>query len=612
MTASRPPEPVPLPLLREDLRLISHGSSADAEAVTDRLIYDPLRHRYVQIDAESFDILSLWPHYRDAASLVNAVQERFARGVDEQTVLALADFLLKSDLAIDPAKSGWQTAWLRRESQRRHWAMHVVHSYLFFRIPLFSPERLLTVSLPYVRPFLRRATLHGFGILGAIGLYLVSRQWESFLGTYQHVFTPTGGMTLALVMLGVKALHECGHAYVAASHGCRVPTAGVAFMVLVPMLYTDVTDAWRLGDRRARLAIDAAGILVEIALACLALFLWPFLPEGPAKTAAFMIATASLVLTLGLNLNPFMRFDGYYLLADYWRLDNLQPRAFALGKWKLREFLFAAHDPCPDALPPRQRRLVILYAWSVWIYRLVIFTGIALMVYHMFFKVLGLILFAIEIVFFIALPILREIRQWWTRRGDFLATRRAAVSAGAIVVLLALFCVPWSSRVDIPAVIETRDTVRLFPVRAARITAVPSKEGQDIGVGTPLIILEAPEIAAQMKMAKTKLDLIALRLSRRTVDTQDREQSLVLEDEMRSLRTQIDGLVREQSLPTMQSPLAGRLIELNPALHPGRWISKSEPVAIVGKPGVMVFRGYVDEGGCLAHCAGCHRILCPL
>ena len=40
---------------------------------------------------------------------------------------------------------------------------------------------------------------------------------------------------------------------------------GVAFMVMVPVLYTDTTDAWRLRDRRARVAIDAAGVAVEFA-----------------------------------------------------------------------------------------------------------------------------------------------------------------------------------------------------------------------------------------------------------------------------------------------------------------------------------------------------------
>jgi putative peptide zinc metalloprotease protein len=390
---------------------------------------------------------------------------------------------------------------------------------------------------------------------------------------------------------------------------------GVAFMVLVPMLYTDVTDAWRLGDRRARLAIDAAGILVEIALACLALFLWPFMPEGPAKTAAFMVATASLILTLGLNLNPFMRFDGYYLLADALRIDNLQTRAFSLGRWKVRDLLFAAGEPCPEHFSPIRRRLLITYAWATWVYRLIVFTGIALLVYHMFFKALGLILFAIEIAFFIVLPIVREIRAWWENRQKLCRTRRAAATAALLVILLAAFIVPWSSRVEIPAVIEIRGVARLYPARAARVISVHAVAGQAVEAGALLVTLEAPEIAAQMRLASTKLELVQVRLSRRTVDAQDREQSLVLEDEQRALRTQLAGLHREQKAMVMQSPFTGRLLELEPTLQAGRWIGKTELIASIGKldtwPSSWIVRGYVGESDVWRIATGARGVFIP-
>ena len=431
--------------------------------------------------------------------------------------------------------------------------------------------------------------------LGVIGLYLVSRQWEAFLGTYHHVFTLAGALSLGLVTILVKALHECGHAFVATRFGCRVPTVGVAFMVMVPLLYTDVTDAWRLGDRRARMIIDAAGIAVEIALACLALFAWPFLPEGPAKTAAFMVATASLIMTLGLNLNPFMRFDGYYLLADLWRVENLQPRAFALGRWRLRELLFAAGEPCPEVMSRRRLRLLAAYAWSTWAYRLITFTGIALLVYHMFFKALGIVLFLVEIVFFIALPVVRELNAWWRLRGHLWRTRRAAATGLAAVMLVGALFVPWPVRIDIPAVLEWRDPVRLFPVRAARVASVEVVQGQDLPAGAILVTLDVPELVSQMALTRTRLAVTRLRLARRMADDEDRQQSLVLEDELRALASRLQGLEQEQALLTVRTPVPGRLLELNPGLHPGRWIAKTEPVAMVGKPGQWIMRGYAGE-----------------
>ena len=93
---------------------------------------------------------------------------------------------------------------------------------------------------------------------------------------------------------------------------------------------------------------------------------------------------------------------------------------------------------------------MIAYAWAMWVYRLVLFTGIAVMVYHHFFKALGIILFLVEILFFICLPIWREFTAWWSRRAAFARTSRFAVTMAVGALLLSLTFIPWSSRVAIP------------------------------------------------------------------------------------------------------------------------------------------------------------------
>ena len=88
----------------------------------------------------------------------------------------------------------------------------------------------------------------------------------------------------------------------------------------------------------------------------------------------------------------------------WWRIDNLQHRAFALARWQLREWLFDLQAPMQESWSHRQRRKLLIYAYGTWIYRFLLFLGIALLVYHFFFKALGLVLFFIEIVWLIARP----------------------------------------------------------------------------------------------------------------------------------------------------------------------------------------------------------------
>ena len=88
-----------------------------------------------------------------------------------------------------------------------------------------------------------------------------------------------------------------------------------------------------------------------------------------------------------------MRFDGYYVLADFLRVENLQPRAFSLAKWKLRQIIFGLNHKQPEKMNTNKINFLIFYAWSTWIYRFFLFIGIAILVYHYTFKVLGIILF---------------------------------------------------------------------------------------------------------------------------------------------------------------------------------------------------------------------------
>ncbi|MCS6288722.1 MAG: hypothetical protein H8K10_07060 [Nitrospira sp.] len=108
-------------------------------------------------------------------------------------------------------------------------------------------------------------------------------------------------------------------------------------------------------------------------------------------------------------------------------MSNLEDRAFAFGQWRLRKLLFAPGTAPPEVVGVSRRNGLVAYVWAVWAYRIVLFTSIAIMVYHYFFKLLGIALFLVEIVFFVCLPIGRELEGWWSRRALYASTRRFAL-----------------------------------------------------------------------------------------------------------------------------------------------------------------------------------------
>ena len=231
---------------------------------------------------------------------------------------------------------------------------------LFFKIPLFKPDEWLGRTLKKVIFLGSKNFRKTVYILGALGLIFVIQQFEVFVKTFMYFFSFKGLLLYFLTLVFVKCLHELGHSYVAKYYGCRVSAIGIAFLVFFPFLYTDTTDAWRLRNHKERLLINFAGILTELHLALVATFVWGILPEGGLKSVAFFIATTSWISSLLINVSPFMRFDGYYVFSDWLKAENLQPRSFALAKWKMREILFGFNHPAPEEINPSRRLTCLL------------------------------------------------------------------------------------------------------------------------------------------------------------------------------------------------------------------------------------------------------------
>ena len=148
---------------------------------------------------------------------------------------------------------------------------------------------------------------------------------KTFLTTFSYFFNVNGLILFGITIVFVKALHELGHAYVATYYKCKVSSIGLAMLVFFPS-YTDTTDAYKLTDHRKRLLINFAGMLTELHLALLATFVWAVSPEGVIKSASFFIATSSWISSLLINIAVY-GFDGYYVLSDFLKAENLQPRS---------------------------------------------------------------------------------------------------------------------------------------------------------------------------------------------------------------------------------------------------------------------------------------------
>lgn len=580
-----------LPTLRQELAIAAGPRLADGQPSW--TLHDPVRNLFFQLDWPSFEMLSRW-ELRDPRALLAEINRDTALQLDGEALDRLVAFLREQQL-LQPGSGSAAALAALRDQQRGNWRQWLLHNYLFFRIPLLRPDRWLNWLQPRLAflfsPAFRRLTVVA-GVLGLAGVY---REWDRFSATLMDTLSWNGAVLYGAAIVFAKTCHEMGHALTAKRYGCRVPTMGLAFLVMWPVAYTDTNEVWKLPHRGQRLAVASAGIVTELCIAIWATLAWAWLPEGGPRQVAFLLSTTTWITTLAINASPFMRFDGYYMLSDYLGLPNLHSRAFALARWDLRERLFALGEPAPEAFPRRRHAGLILFAWVTWIYRLVLFLGIAALVYHFFIKAVGIVLFVVEIGWFVALPVWRELGAWRARWPTVRRSRRARRSAVLVTLFVLALLLPWPDRVQTSGLLQPQTRQALYAPPFARVDALPVPGGRAVHAGQPLLRLSSPELALRASEAGARQDLLAWQSAASGLDAASRKDWLVLNDQLAFANAEQAAVSTDLQRYRPAALHAGVMVDVDPDLRPGEWLKNQEYLGSLVDPSRWQVVTYVDE-----------------
>lgn len=581
-----------LPPLRQEIGL--YPAPSDCDGAPSWSLHDPAANRFYLITWPAFEMLSRW-RLGTPGAIAEAVNRETTLTVTEDDVLSLVPFLQAHFLTESYTAGDTARILEMRERSRTRWWIWLVKNYLFFRIPLFRPQRLLERLDPWIRPLFTPAFVIIVAGLAALSFLLLSRHWDEFIHFFNAYRTPGALLTLAITIPFAKIFHELGHACAARRFGCRVPSMGIAFLVMAPMLYTDTNEAWKLSSRRQRLIISSAGILSETVLAICATLAWVFLPDSAPRAAAFFFATTAWTMTLAVNASPFMRFDGYFILSDILGMHNLHPRSFAFGTWWLRERLFGFGDPSPEQAAPVMRRFFITFAFAVWLYRLVVFLGIALLVYHFFFKALGVILFAVEIGWFLVLPVAREMKNWLKRRTDMklnIATIRTGLLA---LVAFALLLAPWQGSVRAPAMLGAVREQRIVSPQPGLVVFGPVPILSEVKKGQPLARITSPDMDAKIAQAAPAVSVSYWQMTQQSFDEELRQQGMVLRKQWEGSAGLVGGLKEERDMLRLHAPFGGAVVYRNEDVMTGAWVGAREWLMSVADRSANRVDAYVEE-----------------
>ncbi len=446
------------------------------------------------------------------------------------------------------------------------------------RIRLWNPDRFLSRTLPLFGPLFGRFGLLLWLALVVPATVLAVQHWPELSANLGDRLLAEGNLALLAVILPcIKLLHELGHGYAVRRRGGAVHDMGLMFLVLLPLPYVDASAASAFRSRWDRIAVGAAGMLVETALAAIAVFVWLAVEPGFARAIAFNVILAAGATTLLFNANPLLRYDGYYILSDLIEIPNLARRATQYWGQLVETHLFATPPAQAHADSPGERAWFLFYGPAAWAYRQLVMFGIALFLAGEYFTI-GVLLAIWTLVTGLVLPIGKALRhvviapRLRRHRARALGLTFGAIAAVAALVLL----VPAPLHTVAQGVVWLPDSAIIRAGADGVLTRLLAAPGAALAPGDAVSESEDPFLASRLARQRGRIAELEARLPSERMA--NRVEAAITETELAQARAEYAREQHRAARLTARSETAGTLAIPRPADLPGRFLREGEVI----------------------------------
>ena len=543
------------------------------------LLADPTTQRFHRMTPEVWQLIARCDGRRtldevwdEACAAAGPVGESVSQHELVQLISALhGNDLLQTQVSPDAAEVFERFERQRKARWRQNWL-----NPMSLRLPLLHPDAW----------FSRRAALARALFSPWVGLLWLAWVLPAAVLGVQHWGALTENLSdrvlsasnLALLWLtypAIKAVHECAHGLAVKAWGGAVREVGLMFILFTPVPYVDASASYRFASKWARAQVAAAGIMAELVLGALALYVWLLAEPGLTTALAFNVVAIAGISTVLVNGNPLMRYDGYFIATDLLEMPNLAQRAQAYWVYLSDRYLFGARDAEPPTASQGERRVLALYGAVAPVYRLSISIGLIWFVAGEYLLV-GAAMALLTAWQALVLPLWKAWRHvaegasLARRRGP--ARRRSFALAVAGVALLGLLPLPFHSVHQ--GVVWLPDEAIVRAQTAGLVQAAPAEPGAQVQPGDALLALENLPLQAEMTAAAAALAQTQARLRRAEVDEPVRAEPL--RSELAARQARFDEAQNRLRLLQVQAATAGQWLPAAPTEPVGRAVRRGE------------------------------------
>ncbi len=578
------------------------------EGMTHYVVKDPIALKYFRFKIEEYFLLQQF----DGKNTLQDVKRAFERKYRPQTISIddLTRFTAQlHEAGIVQIDSADQAKVLIRRRRKNRWkkVWQFFANILYIKIPIIDPEKLLTGMYPYFRwIFTSYFVTFAVGMMLA-ALTLVASNWTEFyakLPEFQSFFNWYTIFAFWCSLAVVKVIHEFGHGLTAKHYGGEVHEMGMLFLVLTPALYCDVTDSWLLPNKWKRIWISAAGIFVECFLASCATFVWWYAQDGLLKSLSMATMFICSVNTIMFNANPLLRYDGYYVMADWLEIPNLRIKSTQFFSYLFQEKVLGLEIPVQSYMPRSRRFLFVTYAVASYLYRWVVTFSIIFFLTQFLKKwglqSIGYMMAAGSLVPLLFMPIYQMIKFVRTpgRMRKVKKARAAGFFAVAGAIVAGILLIPTPLRVQGTLVLKAAKPQELYAEVPGRLVELNVRDGEWVKKDTKIASLSNPEKLRERTdlQEKQASNLAKAAWFGQSHEPESRVMKKQHEQMAMDLEPGIDKVAHQISKLDLYADRDGQVMGVPHPETVGQWLKPGKPFCEVGDPHKLEAHLILDQG----------------
>lgn len=560
------------------------------------ILQDLSSERFHRFSPSAYTIIGLMDGQRTVQEIWDtALAQLGDDAVSQDEVIQLLGQLHSADVLQSDVPPDTAELFRRHQKQVRTQRQRKLMSLFAWQIPLFDPERLLERLMPYVQPLFSWAGLALWCTVVGTALVLGWTHWPDLSeNALDQLLLPHNLLLMWLLFPLIKLLHEFGHAFAVKAYGGEVHEMGVMILVLTPIPYVDASSAWAFRSKWQRVLVGGAGMVVEVFIAALALFLWLNVEPGILRSLCYNTILIAGISTVLFNANPLLRFDGYYMLMDYLEIPNLRQRATQYLIHLCERYLFGRREADPPNASAGERAWFVGFSVTSFIYRILVILAILLFLGEQSL-LLGLIFAGSTAFAWFVLPAMK-IGNYLAnspriRRVRFRAVTAASLVLGTLVFLLAAVPVPLRTLTE--GVVWVREEGIVRAAADGFVTRVVATPGTWVKPGDVLVECHDLELTTEVSTLEGQLRELDARYRQALVDSRVRaelvdEQRKVVQENLVRARERLQEL-------TVTARAAGLFIMPKAGDLPRRFVRRGETLAHIVDLDTVTVRTLVSQ-----------------